>query len=251
MESDEQLRRETGQEPDNIDGRLVTCRLDELHSHPSYVRNDLMVSASQLSALVDLGDLAFRDPIVITRDRFIVDGYGQLALARQQGRLTIRCVEYDLTEQEALQYLLQKHRRSDGWNAFTRISLALDLEPGLKRKARSNQRAGGQNKGLSNLTAAEQRDIRAEIAAAAGVSVGNVAKVKQLNDQCASGTPAGLTLWRNQHSPCMAIQQRKTGKTARGFGIASRHEGNKEVRTHSNFAAPGEKITRHTGFELF
>ncbi len=37
-------------------GQLVTCRLDELHPHPSYVRHHLAVPASKLSALADRGD---------------------------------------------------------------------------------------------------------------------------------------------------------------------------------------------------
>ena len=56
----------------------------------------------------------------------------------------------------------------------------LDLEPGLKEKARSNQRAGGQHKGSSKLTEADSVDVRSKVAREAGVSVGNVTKVKQL-----------------------------------------------------------------------
>lgn len=168
------------QVPDDVGGKLVTCGIDKLQPHPSYVRCRVTVAASQLSALADLGDLAFQDPIVITQDYIIIDGYARLELARRQNRLTLRCIERNLTEQEALQYLLQKHLRSNGWNAFTRISLALDLENGFKEQAQSNQRAGGQNKGLSILTEAERLDVRKEIARIAGVSAGNVAKVKQL-----------------------------------------------------------------------
>ncbi len=65
-------------------------------------------------------------------------------------------------------------------NDFCRILLALDLEPSLQEKGRSNQRTGGLNKGSSTLTKAVRVDVRAEIAAVAGVSAGNVAKVKQL-----------------------------------------------------------------------
>jgi hypothetical protein len=90
------------------------------------------------------------------------------------------CIEYELTEADALRWLLQRHRCSKGLNDFTRVLLALELEPLLKEKAQSNQRAGGQNKGSSKLTEAERLDVRSEIAAAAGVSVGNVSKVKQL-----------------------------------------------------------------------
>ena len=56
----------------------------------------------------------------------------------------------------------------------------MELEPWLKEKAQSNQRAGGQTKGSSKLTEAERIDVRSQIATAAGVSVGNVTKVKQL-----------------------------------------------------------------------
>jgi len=63
--------------------------------------------------------------------------------------------------------------------------LALDLEPALSEKARTNRQIGGQQKGLSNLTKAEQVHVRSEIAKAAAVSTGNVTKVKQLNQTCA------------------------------------------------------------------
>jgi hypothetical protein len=161
-------------------GQLVTCRLDELRPHPSYARNCLTVPASQLSALAEQGDHAFLEPLVITQDRTILDGYARFELARLQGRATLPCIAYELTESEALHWLLQKHRRSNGLNDFSRILLALELEPWFKEKARSNQRAGGRQKGSSKLTEAGRLDVRSEIAAAAGVSVGNVTKVKQL-----------------------------------------------------------------------
>ena len=58
--------------------------------------------------------------------------------------------------------------------------MAQELEPWLREKARSNKQAGGQQKGSSNLTEADKLDVRSEIAAVAGVSTGNVSKVKQL-----------------------------------------------------------------------
>jgi hypothetical protein len=180
FQSDEQLRNGVVREANEIPCQFVNCRLDELHPHPSYIRNGLTVSASQLSALVDLGDLVFLDPVVITQDRFIVDGYGRVGLARRQGRLTLRCIEYDLTELQALHWLLQKHRGSKGLNDYSRILLALELESWFQEKARSNQRVGGETKGRSILTEADRVEVRAKIAEAADVSVGNISKVKQL-----------------------------------------------------------------------
>jgi hypothetical protein len=138
------------------------------------------VSASQLSALAALGSLAFREPIVVTRNLIIIDGYARFQLAQRQGRETLSCLEYDLTEEEALRWLIQSHRPSWGLNAFSRVLLVLDLEPFLQGRSRENQQIGGQHKGSSNLTEAQKVDSRSELAAAAGVSTGNVRKVKQL-----------------------------------------------------------------------
>jgi hypothetical protein len=164
----------------DLHGKLVTCRVDELSPHPSYVRHRLAVAAWRLSLLAELGEDAFQQPLVITRDLTIVDGYARWQLAKLQGRSTLPCLEYGLSEAQALQWLLQRHRRSNGMNDFSRIVLAVDIEPLFKERARLHQRAGGEKKGSSNLTEAEKVDVRSEIAAAAGVSEGSVTKVKQL-----------------------------------------------------------------------
>jgi hypothetical protein len=161
-------------------GRLISCRIDELRPHAAYARHHLATVTARLSALAEQGDLAFHDPLIVTRDRTIIDGYCRCDLARRQGRTTVTCIEYDLTEDEALLWLLRRHGRSKGLNDFCRILLALELEPSLKTKALANQQSGGQSKGSSKLTEAERVDVRSEIAAAAGVSLGNVTKVKQV-----------------------------------------------------------------------
>ena len=158
----------------------MTCPVEELRPHPSYGRHRFTVSPSRLSALAERGDFALHEPLMITRNRTIIDGYCRWELARRQGRTTVTCIEYDLTEEEALRWLLYKHRRVEGLNAFCRILLALDLEPWFREQARVNQSAGGRIKGSSKLTEAERVDVRSEIAAAAGVSLGNVTKVKQV-----------------------------------------------------------------------
>ena len=160
--------------------QLVTRRVDQLVPHPSFGRHHLSVPIGELAAAASHPDLAIREPIAITQDNVILKGYGQWQLARLQSRETVLCIEYELSQEEALKCLLQSYRRSDGLNDFVRIVLALDLEPWLQEKARSNQRTGGQNKGSSTLAKAARLDVRSEIAAAAGVSTGNVTKVKQL-----------------------------------------------------------------------
>ena len=164
----------------DIQGRLVSCNTNELHPHPSYARHNLSVQAFKLAASAGHGDLAFQYPLIITRDRSIVDGYGRWELAKQKDRPTLQCVEYDLAEQQALKWLIQTHRPSQGLSDFVRIELALDLEPYFQEKAVLNQQAGGCGKGLSKLTAAERVNSRREVACVAQVSVGNVHKVKYI-----------------------------------------------------------------------
>ena len=166
----------SGRRADNV----VRCNTADLHAHASYVRYHLFVPAFQLSRLAEIGDLAFRDPILITPDGTILDGYGRWELAKQQGRTTVFCREHQLTADEALQFLVQSRIGSRGQSAFCRICLALDLEPALRERALANQRAGGQNKGSSKLTKAESLDVRSKIATIACASPANVSKVKQL-----------------------------------------------------------------------
>src|SRR5207302_1120410 len=83
-------------QPDDNPIRLVTCRLDQLQPHPSCVRHHLTVPVSQLSALAERGDLAFREALAITSDGTIIDGYARFELARLQGRPTLLCLQYEL-----------------------------------------------------------------------------------------------------------------------------------------------------------
>lgn len=160
--------------------QFIKYRVDELRPHPSYVSHQLSVPTFKLTVLAQLGDLAFQNPIAVTQERLIIDGYARLELARSQGLTTLQCLEYQLTQDEALCYLIQKHRRSDGLNDFTRIELALDLESFFREKARVHQQDAGRRKGSSMLTEAERVDSRKAIAQLVGVSVGNVSKVKHI-----------------------------------------------------------------------
>ena len=127
-----------------------------------------------------MGPLALREPIVITQRRIIVDGYARWELARRQGRQTILCLEYGLTDEDALRWLIQRHRPSHSLSKYNQALLALDLEPSLQETARANQQWGGQNKGLSSLTEAHTVDVRSKIAADAGISPGTLDKVRKV-----------------------------------------------------------------------
>jgi hypothetical protein len=240
--------------------QIVTCRVDELRPHPSYVRHQLSVSAAQLSALATLGSLVFREPIVTNRNGTIIDGYARWDLARHQDRQTILCLEYDLTEQEALQWLIQSHRPSRGLSAFHRVLLALDLEPSLQELARSNQRIGGQNKGLANLTEAQRVDVRSDIAAIAGVSSGNVTKVRQvmksahpqIQQAARSGEISIHMAWKSSRLQTeQQLSELEEYRSRKGTNLTSRRLIQKHVaRLSASLLVPrslGHLITRATG----
>jgi len=113
------------------------------------------------------------------------------------GRQTILCLEYDLTDEEALRWLIQSHRPSRGLNSYSRALLALDLEPCLQERERAKQQAGGQSKGSSHLTEAHRMDVRSEIALIAGVSKGKCYEGEATEGDGSSQTRAGSTDWRN------------------------------------------------------
>ncbi len=169
-------------EPSNSaapEGQLVERALDQLRAHPVYLEVcGPLASSTTPHAQADLSPII--EPLLTTRDGVILDGYELWAVARRQGRRTLPCLEYDLSEEETLTFMLNKHRRKDRWNTFCRIVIALALEPHLRARARERQSQGGKDKLSSNLTKAMPIDVRKSIACAAGVGAVNITKVKQL-----------------------------------------------------------------------
>jgi len=89
-------------------------------------------------------------------------------------------VEYSLTDENALQFMLSLQRRRNCWNSFIRIRLALKLEGSLHQCALKNMQLGGKYKGSANLPKAAEIHVREQIASIAGVGGRNVSKVKEI-----------------------------------------------------------------------
>jgi ParB-like chromosome segregation protein Spo0J len=167
----------TDRESDRTTTELVMRSTKELQKHPAYAELQLAVSPAKVASIKRLGELAFKDPLLVTRQGVIIDGYARKEYADSVGISTLLCVELDVSEEEALRVILNRHRRSVGWNDYNRIRMASRLKDVVRARARANQQAGGHFKGSSKLTEA---NVRTEIARAAGVSEGNVFKVDQL-----------------------------------------------------------------------
>ena len=59
------------------------------------------------------------EPLLTTKDGAILDGRVRWQVAMERHQPSVSGIEYDLTEQEAIRFLLARHDRSEG---LTRIS---------------------------------------------------------------------------------------------------------------------------------
>ncbi len=177
--------------PPQPDSRLAGAsevrRVADLLPHPALAKHTLGYSTQELSNLCDRGEVAFADPVTITHENIILEGYDLCHFAKLQNRATLLCIVRPMDQETALLHLLHRNRGSKGISDFVRILMALELEPWFRERAKSNQSVGGRQKGSTHLAEADRLDVRAEVASAAGVSAGNVSKVKQILQ---SGIPA-------------------------------------------------------------
>ena len=152
----------------------------DLLPHPGLVKYARGYSTQELSTLSDRGESVYADPITITHENVILEGYAVWQLAKLQNRATLTCIVRHMDHEESLLHLLDRNRGSKGLGDYVRILMALELEPWFKERAKSNQRVGGREKGSTQLAEADRLDVRIEIARAAGVSAGNISKVKKI-----------------------------------------------------------------------
>lgn len=117
-------------------------------------------------------------PLLISTNGTILAGFGRWRSALLHQEHEIECVEFALSEEDSLQFVLVHHKPRRGWNAFVRVHLALKLEPYFQRRALANMRDGGRYKGSAKLPTLHYMDVRKEIAHIAGVGTRNVSNVK-------------------------------------------------------------------------
>jgi hypothetical protein len=160
-------------------GRLVHRAPATLRPHSAYLELGGPISATRV-AWISRQPEALCEPLLITVDGTILDGHVRWQVAIRQQLSSLPCLEYDVTEEEALKTVIARHSRVDGLNAFCRIALALRLEPHFTAAIPRHRSTAGPSARSSTLTTAGHHDVRRDIARAAGVSTGNVTKVKQI-----------------------------------------------------------------------
>jgi len=163
-----------------LDGRPVVRSPGQLRLHRALEELGWTGAINEFNDAARLKEQPVPEPTLITTNGTILAGIGHWQSAIFNGRQEINCIEYSLSEEEALQFILSRHQPLRGWNAFVRIRLALKLEPYFQQRARDNMRSGGRYKGSASLPEAQHIDVRQEIARSAGVSARNVSNVKTM-----------------------------------------------------------------------
>jgi hypothetical protein len=178
-----------------LEGCPVRRSPKELHLHRALNELGGMGLIHELNRAAQWKDQSVLEPLFITTNGTILAGFGRWRLALFEGRDEINCIEYPLSEDEALQFIISHHRPKRGWNAFIRIRLALTLEPNLQQRALENMRAGGKYKGLANLPEAQHIDVRQEIAnfVGDGACARNISNVKAIVQSAHPGLIDALT----------------------------------------------------------
>jgi hypothetical protein len=123
-----------------------------------------------------------RSPILISANDTVLDGHLRLSIALEQKWEYISCLRYQFPDEGAeLAFFVAKQVAN--WqmkSKFSKIVLALALEPRVRQLAKEHQRTGGKVKGSINLSEDSAVDTRAILARIAGVCPANVDKVKKV-----------------------------------------------------------------------
>jgi hypothetical protein len=163
-----------------LEGRPVVRSPEQLRLHLALEQLGWTGVIDEFNDAARLTNPFVTEPTLITTNGTILAGFGRWRLAVFERRHEIHCIEYPLSEDESLQFILAHHQTRCGWNAFVRIRLALTLEPYFQQRALDNMRAGGKYKGSANLPEAQHIDVLQEIANIAAVGARNVSNVKTI-----------------------------------------------------------------------
>ena len=77
-------------------------------------------SLDEFNDAAQLANPSISEPILITTNGTILAGFGRWRLAVFDDRHEINCIEYSLSEEEALQFIISHHQPQSGWNKYIR-----------------------------------------------------------------------------------------------------------------------------------
>jgi hypothetical protein len=108
---------------DGLSGNRAVCRARALRLHPAF--NQLDLTTWLIGTESHGKPHGIVEPILATDKGILVSGFAGWHAAACAGNAQIHCTEFALSDDEALQLILNLHRPRLAWNDFIRTELAL------------------------------------------------------------------------------------------------------------------------------
>jgi hypothetical protein len=94
---------------------------NQLRLHPALAEIGWTGVIDEFNEATRSKDQSVPEPILITTNGTILAGFGRWRLAVFDDRHEINCIEYSLSEEEALQFIISHHQPQSGWNKYIRV----------------------------------------------------------------------------------------------------------------------------------
>jgi hypothetical protein len=109
-----------------LEGRPVVRSAEQLRLHRALEELGWTGVIDEFNDAARLPNPSVPEPILITTNGTILAGFGRWRSAVFEARHELNCIEYQLSEDESLPFILLDHQTRCGWNTFIRIRLAPD-----------------------------------------------------------------------------------------------------------------------------
>jgi hypothetical protein len=147
-----------------------------LHYHPSWTA--LRIDEIDIPSVFRcLGP----DPIpAITTKGTLLNGFDLYEAAKRSGEQSILCLEYDLTDEQVLEWIVNTAGRQTYLNGFNRVCLAIDLVDAQLRPAAADNQRTRTAMGWTKLSEAERIHRNDRIASITGAGLTNVKRTRAI-----------------------------------------------------------------------
>jgi hypothetical protein len=101
-----------------LEGHPVVRFPEQLRRHRALEGLGWTGAIDEFNNAARLTNPSVTEPILITANGTILAGFGRWRLALFEGKRELNCIEYPLSEDESLQFILTYHQSRGGWNDF-------------------------------------------------------------------------------------------------------------------------------------
>jgi len=166
----------------DLQAKVVRRQMSELRLHALWEKYHVGILGKRQPIPASPPVSSIAELVSITACGTILKGFETYLQAKRAGKLWIDCIEYPVTENEALLWILAHSSDRSGLNRFQTIVMAREATGDLRERARQNQSLGGRSKLFTNLGKVTPIHYCKEVARITGVGQVTVGKALKLRD---------------------------------------------------------------------